>query len=762
MRVKNISFVEQHIERIVLGLAAVICLVVLWLFVLGSPYKVDLGGERVPVPRVEQVVLKELNRLDRAMQGEAAGELDAIEVEGWTLNFQLRESIPVVASERFPVMIGPPGLDPDDLQQTVRLGRQYDVPVPPAPAQATARSNAHVLAEREDMVAELEVRQPDYLTANEAREAAEKEADAIIELVGGSAPLDIQDVTVMTRFDLGAYVEQLKGQQGGGKLPVGWWQPRLLIADILLERQTQDADGRWPADDVYETIAPVPGAISLRDRHGAEMAWETEDARDVLEDIRLAQREIAQPPFPPLALHSVWLPPDEDRLNLTPEQERDLYKLNSELERLRERMKRLVARSQRAAMQRQTGADPSARTPRRVNRPTRDTGRRPAGGGLEGMMGGGRRPGRSDTRGRDRDAGAATTRPRAVTPTDAERLQEQMQQTSEDINRLLIEKEELLGPDDPGAPDDAARRRVARDRSHMGASMFPGNMGALGGGYPMMPGMGGPSMRPGMGGFVPEPGSIRGGALPGATFDRRFQARRPTRNLRRPGAAARADADGKGAMQEDDQKIDVWAHDLTVVPGKTYRYRLRVRMLNPLFQRDGLAPEQKEVMWGLLGNDSDPSPWSEPVVIEPRVRFFVIAASDQSGQATVEVYRMHNGVRRSHTFKVGPGDPIGGTVEVDEGQQALSVDMGVGALAVDVEARGTLAGNLSNSHVLIYFDPQTQRLEERIAEVDRDDRDRMRLHNETVRGADERQEMRRDMPDDRAEPGPVPGRPPVF
>ena len=141
--------------------------------------------------------------------------------------------------------------------------------------------------------------------------------------------------------------------------------------------------------------------------------------------------------------------------------------------------------------------------------------------------------------------------------------------------------------------------------------------------------------------------------------------------------------------EEPETIIDVWAHDLDVKAGKTYRYRLTVEVYNPLFGRKlDLIPEQQPLAekFTLL---SEPSEWSEPMTAQPPLRMFVTAArpSSQSGigmalgQVTAEVYRFHNGRWWLESFPVTPGDRVGET-KASRGGEA--VDYGTDWFVLDV------------------------------------------------------------------------------
>jgi hypothetical protein len=132
---------------------------------------------------------------------------------------------------------------------------------------------------------------------------------------------------------------------------------------------------------------------------------------------------------------------------------------------------------------------------------------------------------------------------------------------------------------------------------------------------------------------------------------------------------------GAGQMELQDlataEEMLVWAHDLGVEPGKTYRYRCRILMFNPFFARGRqLLPEQQALAES-FEIVSAVSEWSSPVMVAPPVEFFVVRASDGAGslgmgEARIELYRYEGGARRTEQFTVQPGERIGRKARVGD------------------------------------------------------------------------------------------------
>lgn len=110
-------------------------------------------------------------------------------------------------------------------------------------------------------------------------------------------------------------------------------------------------------------------------------------------------------------------------------------------------------------------------------------------------------------------------------------------------------------------------------------------------------------------------------------------------------------------------EMPVWVHDFAAEPGKTYRYRMRVVVNNPLYAKEQyLSGDQREAA-------SSPtlegpwSAWSDVVPVEDNRHFFVLSASQSDAigagpRAAVEVYEFYYGYWRRASTTLEPGDTI--------------------------------------------------------------------------------------------------------
>ncbi|MBE3070334.1 MAG: hypothetical protein IMZ55_16835 [Acidobacteria bacterium] len=131
----------------------------------------------------------------------------------------------------------------------------------------------------------------------------------------------------------------------------------------------------------------------------------------------------------------------------------------------------------------------------------------------------------------------------------------------------------------------------------------------------------------------------------------------------------------------------VWAYDDSVVPGKTYQYRMRVAVFNPVYSR--LAVEDEKARWAI---DFE-SEWSEPtdeVAVPPIVDFFFVGTFGE--RVNLELHRWIMGqwvivpsapsnlgapvlYTRAGLKIIHPGSGKETTLDVDLSPQVLIVDV---------------------------------------------------------------------------------------
>jgi hypothetical protein len=166
-------------------------------------------------------------------------------------------------------------------------------------------------------------------------------------------------------------------------------------------------------------------------------------------------------------------------------------------------------------------------------------------------------------------------------------------------------------------------------------------------------------------------------------------------------------------------RLTIWSHDITVQAGKKYRYRMRLALLNPLFQQEQLLPEQADLYRDKLAMETDFSEgWAE-VEIEPELQFFLVDGAIRQQEASVEVWRIFNGQPFSNKFQVKPGDLIGEVVSVPVGSVDQKLDLRTNTVMVDLlESNKGDGGIVRKNLKMLYIDLQSGRLLKRSGDTD--------------------------------------------
>lgn len=126
--------------------------------------------------------------------------------------------------------------------------------------------------------------------------------------------------------------------------------------------------------------------------------------------------------------------------------------------------------------------------------------------------------------------------------------------------------------------------------------------------------------------------------------------------------------------------VRLWAHDVTAVRGRTYRYRLAIILTNPVFgHAAGLIPEQADFAKSPVVR-SDDSPWSDPLRIPDDTYYFIVNAQDGAAggplggtHAAAELYAFYAGYWRRGTVSLEPGDAVAGFVRIPDLEKLFAV-----------------------------------------------------------------------------------------
>jgi hypothetical protein len=691
MKPKDVGFLSQHLEKLILVAGLVIACVIVMKFVLGEPYAAKVGPRDAGPGEAPKVVLDRAKMLHTKLNSDQS-PIERTKVTQYSAVFRDRAERPplqrlIAEGQGLAIALSRPGLGPE-----VGGGNEpkptYFVPSVPLPEGMIASARYGVLGRVEDR------------SANQQ----------LIQLVGNHEPRDFRYVSVLATFDMDKWVERLDNKQSAGELeplPRRWWQPNLAVAGVYLQRQEQNPlTGQWGVftDEGFregqtQIIDALPTQTAYRDV--SNRRWQQQEVEATLRLIKGGQEQVVRPEFPPLA-RGTWLPPDSKAGLLDAEGQRELRKVLDDIESLKKRIdllqEQLERLRQQEALQAEREAARAAAGGGATARSTPTPRASPRGGASYDEMGGApsSRTSRTSPRG---NAGAAAGQTRE------QQMTEQLQRLQEDYVANLQLRAELLGLE-----QDIASRN-------------PYGQQPYGGGYPGMdPEMGGAYGRPGMYG---QPGMYG----PGAGY---YGGMDPEMG----GYGAMPGAPAEEPAEEVSKQIKVWAHDLTVQPGRTYRYRVVVYVLNPLFRQSRVAVEQRaenehKIAIGPSEEELAAAPWTDPVQVDPEYHFFLIGGNAASQEASIEAWRLYNGTWRKLEFGgLEPGDLIGGSGTVtDEKTGQMKLDMEIGALVVDVTP---VSGSRGGAIQMYYLDPELGRLAARNSELDRDSELRQRLINEAA------------------------------
>lgn len=197
------------------------------------------------------------------------------------------------------------------------------------------------------------------------------------------------------------------------------------------------------------------------------------------------------------------------------------------------------------------------------------------------------------------------------------------------------------------------------------------------------------------------------------------------------GTAAQVEQAAKQVDLAKDTAVRVWTHDVNVKAGETYRYRCSVKLLNPFLGKESVLTAAQQPLAKASSIASATSAWSDPYTIPSELAIFVTQASLRGrGEATVEVYRLHDGQRQVESFNVSPGDRIGEAASSKS--ESAGVDFTTSWFIVDIFVDPKVAADADPSEqaVVVIQDLNGKLIEYRVPRMDKDSGARASLSNE--------------------------------
>lgn len=164
-----------------------------------------------------------------------------------------------------------------------------------------------------------------------------------------------------------------------------------------------------------------------------------------------------------------------------------------------------------------------------------------------------------------------------------------------------------------------------------------------------------------------------------------------------------------------------WSHDASPDTGKTYQYRIRLGVLNPVAGLGSVVEKDQDlkdqvILW------SDFSAATDLVEIPKRQYIFANTFQESANSVTMEVAKFTQGYWRSELFSVKPGETIGREVEIEPEEEEEDVyaraggrgmvleevepeiiDFSTGVVFVGIERTNTWTGS-TNLRPQTYFD----------------------------------------------------------
>ncbi len=549
MKNKGINLVEQHIEKIVLGVAGVVFFSALAWQLVGNVNHVTVAGDSIAPSELDS----KISTATKAIRDRPKVDLSAMKSSFASQAGAFQKSL---AS----------GVGPDGQLPRIEAGLASVLQ-----SDGTAGGKPFHDARLAALAMQDTLQLSDTFDVTTVREVPQLKA-----FYGDSVgPFDITWAIPCATVDLKGIRAELDSTARGLQIPKLWYHDSLLFIDVAFERERLKSDGTWSEPTLVES---VPGAFSFRPEIAKGADAGLRDAAFKYLEEKSAQLKIVQPDFLPTR--------------------RDVFSAGL-----------LLSQSAGSAASTET----------------------------------------AEVRG----------------------LRKEVAKRSVEVKRLKDELDEAGGELEDKTKEDKKKEDEKKKNDEKQNS---GNSGSSG------------ASRPGGGiGGAMDGGKRGSGVEDVANKEKRIRMTRGLRALEKRleglesklgsllgvDEAARAAAASANAASVDVMGADnllVWTHDIGVSPGETYRYRASVKTYNPFFSNGSLLVKEQAALDDSFTLDSATSPWGSPIRVAPPVEFFVIDAIAGEGrlgvgQATIEVFRYHDGERHRERFSVQPGDAIGAAAD---------------------------------------------------------------------------------------------------
>lgn len=429
----------------------------------------------------------------------------------------------------------------------------------------------------------------------------------LADIVGDHPPFDLPVVHVLGNVDGTKIKKMLETiQEDKRTIPSVWWQDDMSILDVSLERQQLLADGTWSKT---ELVPHVPGdAEDLRTRINDLRFNEMDDFMGYIGQLG---EEVYQVPFYRLYDGSEW--------------SIKLLKADEPLTDEEEMLLNLFKKSQRKRMDLERRIERYDLSQERKNNNKKNSDSRGS------DTGGGFGEGGATGKGRDTGSSRDTQDKKSAREIMVEALDTAIQEEDFARERVRTAMPDYVFDDEKPVESKNSQDDKGRDRSseEYGTGFGEGTGFDEGGG-----------------------GSVKGRSTP-----------RSTPRSRSTGAKGSGGINSEVASLLENEKLEVWTHDINVEPGNTYRYRLIVDYFNPFYGRSSRLDTAQKSLADKVITPSVATEWSDPVRVTPPQQFYAVDGNTGNliadRKATFEIYLFSGGQHRMTSLTVKPGDPIG-------------------------------------------------------------------------------------------------------
>lgn len=287
MKLKGISWIEAHFEKVFVGLMAVVLLAVLVMqFVLQSN-RVSVDGQNLPLnaaygpsERQAESLLAQMDARDPAIPALSAG-VDIADA----FATKLTEGVsPTDRIQGFGTDVAA-ALSGDTGQVAGNAFAAFEPPAPAAPIVAAYRATLDPYAIRD--------------------------IEGITSIIPPQQPYDTAWITVQTSLDPAALKAAYENDPDGAageiqRLRTDWWREKVGVLAMEVERQTAQPDGTW-GEPVM--VASLPGDEPVIDLTKTPANWRELDTLATV--AARAEDVVLRPEFFPILEGQPWLPPSE-------------------------------------------------------------------------------------------------------------------------------------------------------------------------------------------------------------------------------------------------------------------------------------------------------------------------------------------------------------------------------------------------------------------------------------------------------------------